>query len=43
MLDNTICSKLVTQDQFNQPAGTGWQIQFANPINITDVSASIPD
>jgi hypothetical protein len=35
---NFQCSILVTQDQANQPAGTGWQIFFADILNITNVS-----
>lgn len=35
---NFQCSILVTQDQANQAAGTGWQIFFADILNITNVS-----
>ncbi|KAF9525450.1 hypothetical protein CPB83DRAFT_818627 [Crepidotus variabilis] len=34
---NYQCSLTVTQDKANQAAGTGWFVQFANPINNTDV------
>jgi len=37
---NFQCSIVVSQDVANQPAGTGWTIQLANPINITDVYAT---
>jgi hypothetical protein len=37
---NFDCSIVITQDQANQPAGQGWQILFANPLNNTDVYAS---
>jgi hypothetical protein len=36
---NFQCSILVTQDQANQPAGTGWQIFFADVLNITNYLA----
>jgi len=36
---NFQCSILVTQDQANQPAGTGWQIFFADILNITNYLA----
>ena len=34
---NFDCSILITQDEANQPAGTGWQVLLANPFNSTDV------
>jgi len=34
---NYQCSITITQDKANQPAGTGWTILFANPVNNTDV------
>jgi len=37
---NFQCSIVITQDQANQPAGQGWQILFANPLNNTDVYAT---
>jgi hypothetical protein len=37
--NNYDCSKEITQDQSNQPVGTGYTIQFANPLNNTDVYA----
>jgi len=37
---NFQCSVVITQDQANQPAGQGWQILFANPLNNTDVYAT---
>jgi len=36
---NYDCSKTITQEQANQPAGTGYLIQLANPFNETDVYA----
>jgi len=36
---NADCSKLVTQQQADQNAGTGYRIQLANPFNNTDVYA----
>ncbi|KJA17417.1 hypothetical protein HYPSUDRAFT_46499 [Hypholoma sublateritium FD-334 SS-4] len=38
--NNFDCSILITQDQANQPAGSGWQILLANPLNNTDVYAT---
>jgi len=38
--DNFDCSIIITQDQANQPAGTGWTILLANPLNISDVYAT---
>jgi len=35
--NNFDCSKLVTQDQANQPAGLGYTILLANTLNNTDV------
>ncbi|KAF9479853.1 hypothetical protein BDN70DRAFT_660556 [Pholiota conissans] len=37
---NFDCSIIVTQDQANQAAGTGWLILLANPFNSTDVYAT---
>ena len=34
---NYDCSIMITQDQSNQAAGTGYQVYLANPINNTDV------
>ncbi|KAH9477573.1 hypothetical protein JR316_0009795 [Psilocybe cubensis] len=34
---NSQCSILVSQDQANQPAGTGYVITFSNILNLTDV------
>lgn len=31
------CSIIITQDQANQPAGNGWLVLLANPLNISDV------
>ncbi|TEB31945.1 hypothetical protein FA13DRAFT_1628923 [Coprinellus micaceus] len=36
---NYDCSIIITQDQANQAAGTGYQVYLANPINNTDVYA----
>jgi len=38
--DNFDCSIIITQDQSDQPAGTGWTILLANPLNETDVYAT---
>jgi hypothetical protein len=35
--NNDDCSVTVTQDQVSQPAGTGYILSFANPLNNTDV------
>lgn len=37
---NFDCSIIITQDQADQPAGTGWTILLANPVNNTDVYAT---
>jgi len=37
---NFQCSIVITQDQANQPAGTGWTILFADPLNNTNVYAT---
>jgi len=37
--NNYDCSRTITQDQANQPAGTGYIIQLASPFNETDVYA----
>jgi len=37
---NYQCSITITQDQANQPAGTGWTVIFANPLNNTEVYAT---
>jgi len=37
---NFDCSITITQDQANQPAGTGWTILFADPLNNTNVYAT---
>ncbi|KAF8957374.1 hypothetical protein BDZ97DRAFT_1846469 [Flammula alnicola] len=37
---NFDCSIIITQDQANQPTGTGWEILLANPLNNTDVYAT---
>lgn len=34
---NTQCSIDITANQVNQPAGSGYQILFANTLNNTDV------
>lgn len=34
---NFDCSITITQDQANQPVGTGWTVLLANPLNNTDV------
>jgi hypothetical protein len=39
---NADCSKQITQDQVNQPAGTGYIIKFANPVNSSDVRLPLP-
>jgi len=36
---NFQCSITITQDQANQPVGTGWTVVLANPLNNTDVYA----
>ncbi|KAF9255759.1 hypothetical protein L218DRAFT_950517 [Marasmius fiardii PR-910] len=36
-LDNTVCSKEVTQLQVTQPAATGYTLLFTNIVNQTDV------
>ena len=36
--DNFDCSELLTATQVDQPAGTGYYVQLANPFNETDVS-----
>ncbi|KAJ3504144.1 hypothetical protein NLJ89_g8095 [Agrocybe chaxingu] len=33
---NFQCSITISQNQANQPAGTGWTLLFANPFNSTD-------
>lgn len=35
---NFDCSKTITQQQESFAVGTGYTIQFANPLNNTDVS-----
>lgn len=35
--NNYDCSITITQDQANQPVGTGWTVLLANPLNNTDV------
>ncbi|PPR05498.1 hypothetical protein CVT26_009064 [Gymnopilus dilepis] len=35
--DNFQCSIVITQDQSNQPAGTGYTILFANILNSSDI------
>ena len=35
--NNFDCSKTITQDQANQPAGTGYTILLADPLNNTNV------
>ncbi|KIM38085.1 hypothetical protein M413DRAFT_448104 [Hebeloma cylindrosporum] len=37
---NYDCSITITQDQANQPVGTGWTVLLANPLNNTDVYAT---
>jgi hypothetical protein len=37
--NNYDCSKTITQEQANQPVGTGYMIQLASPFNETDVYA----
>ena len=37
--NNYDCSITITQDQANQPVGTGWTVVLANPLNNTDVRA----
>lgn len=34
---NADCIKSITQDQANQPAGTGYTVLLANPLNNTQV------
>ncbi|KAF9446626.1 hypothetical protein P691DRAFT_776716 [Macrolepiota fuliginosa MF-IS2] len=36
---NVDCSKLITQDQSNQPASGGYRIILANPLNSSDIYA----
>ncbi|KAI5994907.1 hypothetical protein F5J12DRAFT_856539 [Pisolithus orientalis] len=38
--ENYDCSKTITQQQSTQPAATGYTVQFANPLNSTDVYAT---
>ncbi|PPQ78256.1 hypothetical protein CVT25_011715 [Psilocybe cyanescens] len=38
---NSQCSITVSQDQANQPAGTGWILTFSNILNLTDASPSV--
>jgi len=38
--NNFDCSLIITQDQANQPAGTGWLVLLANILNQTDVYAT---
>jgi len=38
--NNYDCSITITQDQANQPVGTGWTVLLANPLNNTDVYAT---
>jgi len=40
MQDNFDCSIIVGQSVGNLPAGSGYQVLLANPLNITDVYAS---
>jgi len=40
MQQNADCSKIITQDQANQPAGQGYLLLLANPANNTDVYAT---
>lgn len=35
--NNFDCSKVITQDQANQPAGLGYRIIFADIVNNTNV------
>ncbi|KAF8198489.1 hypothetical protein BJ912DRAFT_951559 [Pholiota molesta] len=37
---NFDCSIIITQDQANQPAGNGWLVLLANPLNSSDVYAT---
>lgn len=37
--NNYDCSKTITPEQTNQPAGTGYVIQLANTLNSTDIYA----
>jgi len=37
---NYDCSITISQDQANQPVGTGWTVLLANPLNNTDVYAT---
>jgi len=39
---NYDCSITITQDQANQPVGTGWTVLLANPLNNTDVRPISP-
>ncbi|KAF9220811.1 hypothetical protein BS17DRAFT_636556, partial [Gyrodon lividus] len=36
---NYDCSETITQQQSSQPAATGYTVQFANPLNNTEVYA----
>jgi len=38
--NNYDCSITITQDQANQPVGTGWTVLLANPLNNTEVYAT---
>jgi hypothetical protein len=38
--DNFDCSVVITQDEADQPAGTGWTILLADPFNETNVYAT---
>jgi len=38
--ENYDCSITITQDQANQPVGTGWSVIFANPLNSSDAWAT---
>ncbi|KIK02726.1 hypothetical protein K443DRAFT_656635 [Laccaria amethystina LaAM-08-1] len=38
--NNFDCSKIITQDQASQPAGTGYTILLADPLNNTNVYAT---
>ncbi|THH01156.1 hypothetical protein EW026_g1479 [Hermanssonia centrifuga] len=37
--NNFDCSKTITADELNFPAGSGYTVQLANPLNNTDVYA----
>jgi hypothetical protein len=37
---NYDCSIVISQDQANQPAGTGWTVLLADPLNNTNVYAT---